>query len=103
MISMDIFLVGLMIVSTLTGLVTQAIKKILDERNTAYRSNTIAGIVAAILSAAIGVGYVLFSGIGFTIQIVICLVALVFMGWLCAMVGYDKVIGMFKNNNHKEG
>lgn len=101
MITMDIFLAGLMIVSTLTGLVTQAIKKILDERHAAYRSNTVAGIVAAIMSGAIGVGYVLFTGIAFSTQIIICIVGLVFMGWLCAMVGYDKVIGMFKNN--KEG
>lgn len=101
MITMDIFLAGLMIVSTLTGLVTQAIKKIMDERNAAYRSNTIAGIVAAVLSAIVGVGYVLFSGMTFSTQIIVCIVALVFMGWLCAMVGYDKVIGMFKNN--KEG
>ena len=101
MITIDIFLAGLMIVSTLTGLVTEAVKKIMAERNAEYRANTIAGIVAACLSAAIGVGYVAFSGIAFTAQIVVCLVALVFMGWLCAMVGYDKVIGLFKNTNKK--
>lgn len=101
MITIDIFLTGLMIVSVLTGLVTEAVKKIVSERNVEYRPNTIAGIVAAILSAAIGIGYVVLAGITFTAQIVVCIIALTFMGWLCAMVGYDKVIGVFKNTNKK--
>ena len=97
MITIDVFLVGLMAVSVFTGLVTQAVKKILDERNAPYRANTIAGIVAAILSAGLGVGYVLLAGIAFTAQIIVCIVALIFMGWLCAMVGYDKVVETIKN------
>lgn len=101
MITIDIFLTGLMIVSFLTGLVTEAVKKIVSERNVEYRPNTIAGIAAAILSAAIGIGYVVLAGIGFTSQIIVCIIALTFMGWLCAMVGYDKVIGVFKNTNKK--
>jgi hypothetical protein len=96
MISFDIFLLGLMIVSTLTSLVTEAVKKILVENNVAYRANTLAGIVSAVLSAGLGIGYVAFSGIDFTAQIIVCIVAMVFMSWLCAMVGYDKVVGMLK-------
>ena len=101
MITIDIFLVGLMVVSTFTGLVTEAIKKIVAERNVEYRPNTIAGVVAAVLSAAIGSGYVVMTNLAFTKQIVVCIVALMFMSWLCAMVGYDKVIGLFKNTNTK--
>jgi hypothetical protein len=96
MISIDIFLLGLMIVSTLTSLVTEAVKKILVESNKTYRANTLAGIVAAVLSAFVGVGYVVFSGIEFTSQVVVCIIAMVFMSWLCSMVGYDKVVGIFK-------
>ena len=58
--------------------------------------------IKLILSAAIGVGYVIVAGTGFTAQIVVCIIALVFMGWLCAMVGYDKVVGQFKNINKGE-
>lgn len=97
MISFDMFLIGLMVVSTLTGLVTEAIKKILVEHNRTYHANTLAGIVTLVLSAVLGVCYVIFTGTAFTAQIVICLIALVFMSWLCAMVGYDKVVGQFKN------
>lgn len=101
MITLDIFLLGLMAISTLTGLVTEAVKKILTEYNVTYRANTIAGIVAAVLSAGIGAGYVVLTGIAFSGQIVVCIVALMFMGWLCSMVGYDKVIGLFNNINKK--
>lgn len=97
MITMDIFLLGLMVVSTLTGLTTEAVKKIFTEHNIAYRANTIAGIVAAVLSVGVAVGYLIVTGIGFSAAIVVYIVALVFMSWLCSMVGYDKVIGLFKN------
>jgi hypothetical protein len=102
MIDLDIFLAGVMIASTLTGLATEAIKKIFAEHNVAYRANTIAGIVAFILAAALGSGYVVMTGMEFTAKIVVCIVALVFMSWLCAMVGYDKVVGQFKNTNKEE-
>lgn len=105
MISFEIFLLGLLVVSTLTGLVTEAVKKIIAERNTTYRANTIAGLVSLVLSAAVGVGYIILSGIGFTTPVVIYLIALIFMSWLCAMVGYDKVIqtiSQFKSNRKDE-
>jgi microcompartment protein CcmK/EutM len=95
---MDIFLLGLMAVSTLTGLVTEAVKKILMEHNINYRANTVAAIVSAVLSVGVSIGYLVLMSIGFSAQIVVCIVALVFMSWLCAMVGYDKVIGLFKTN-----
>ena len=92
MVTLEVFLIGLMIVSTFTGLVTEAVKKILKEFNVKYRANTLAGIVSAVLSIALGVGYVVISGIGFGSQTIVCIVAQVFLSWLCAMVGYDKVI-----------
>ena len=99
MISLHVFMLGVLITSTMTGLATEAIKKILAEYSKNYYANTLAGIVSVILSVAIGVGYMMLSGISFTSQSIIYLVALVFISWLCAMVGYDKVvqtIGQFK-------
>ena len=97
MINFEEFLLGLMVVSTLTGLVTEAVKKILTEYNVNYRANTLAGIVATVLSAVVGVGYVIMMSMTFTAQIVVCIIALVFLSWLCAMVGYDKVVGQLKS------
>ncbi len=92
MINTEIFLFGLVLTSVLTGLVTEAIKSILIERNINYRPNTLAGVIATVLSIFICIGYVIFTNSEFTSQIVICLIAQVFLSWLCAMVGYDKVI-----------
>ena len=92
MISLHVFMLGVLVTSTMTGLATEAIKKILAEYSKNYYANTLAGIVSVILSIAIGVGYMMISGISFTSQSIIYLVALVFISWLCAMVGYDKVV-----------
>ena len=100
-ITTDIFLIGLMIVSSLTGLVTEAIKKILSERNGSYRPNTIAGIVAAVLSAGLGIGYAVLTNIAFSAEIVVYIIALMFIGWLGAMVGYDKVTNLFTKTDKK--
>ncbi len=92
MINFEMFLFGLLITSTLTSLATEAFKNMFAEHNKTVPSNTLAGIVSLVLSLAIGIGYVILSGLTFTVQIIICIVALIFMSWLCAMVGYDKVI-----------
>lgn len=92
MINFEIFLLGLLITSTLTGLVTEAVKKILTEHGKTYCANTLAGVIALVLSAAIGVGYIVLTSMTFTSQVAVYLITLVFMSWLCSMVGYDKVI-----------
>lgn len=100
MVSLEVFLLGLLVTSTLTSLVTEAIKKIMTEHGVAYRANTMVGIIALLLSVGIGSGYILLNGMTFTTQVIVCLIAQIFMSWLCAMVGYDKVvqaIGQFKN------
>lgn len=92
MISFQMFLLGLLISSTITSLATEAVKKVLTEKNKTYYANTLAGILAMIVSALIGVGYMLLMAIPFTTQVIVSIVALVLMSWLCAMVGYDKVV-----------
>jgi hypothetical protein len=92
MVTLQTFLVGLLVTSTLTGLVTEAVKNILVEHEVKYRANTLAGVVATVLSVFIGIGYVIIAGLPFSSQIVVCLIAQIFMSWLCAMVGYDKVL-----------
>ena len=92
MISLEFFIFGLLIVSTLTSLATEAVKKVLVEHKINYYANTLVGLISLILSVAIGIGYVAVTGSGFTTNIIIYLIALVFMSWLCAMIGYDKVV-----------
>lgn len=92
MISFEVFLIGLSIVSVLTGLVTEAVKHILAALKVNYQANILSGIVALILSAAIGVMYIILANVGFTAQSIISLIVMTFLGWLGAMVGYDKVV-----------
>lgn len=92
MIEFEMFALGLLTISTLTSLTTEAVKRILTEHGTEYHANTLTGCVAAILSLGIGGGYIVLMEKGITSSSVICVIALIFMSWLCAMVGYDKVI-----------
>lgn len=90
--TLQIFLLGLLIVSTLTGLVTEAIKNLLTESGKTYRANALAGIVSVILSVVVGVAYLILTATAFSAQMAVYLIALIFLSWLSAMVGYDKVI-----------
>ena len=90
--TLQIFLLGLLIISTLTGLVTEAIKVWLTERGKTYHANALAGYVAIILSVAVGAAYIVLTQTALNAQMAVYLIALVFLSWLSAMVGYDKVI-----------
>ena len=96
------FMFALLVISTLTSLVTEAVKKILVERDISYRANSLAGITSSVISLGVGVGYVIMTNTAFTAQVIICIIALIFMSWLCAMVGYDKVIQTISQFKTKE-
>lgn len=98
----ETFLLLLMIVSVLTGLFTEAVKKLLDELNKSYKSNMLAGIVAAVLSAAIGTGYVILMETQINTKLAVILIALILLSWLSSMVGYDKVIQAISQFKIKE-
>ena len=89
--TLEVFLMLLMVVSVFTSLVVEAIKKFVGEKYNAS-SNLVAGIVAIVLGVVVGVFYCILAEIAFSMNIIILLIALVFLSWLCAMVGYDKVI-----------
>ena len=82
---------ALALISVLTSLTVEAIKKILNEKQVEYSSNLLAVIVSTILTVALCVGYTLYFGEPFTIQKVIIMIALTFLSFLSATVGYDKV------------
>lgn len=78
-------------ISILTGLVTEGVKRLLDEWNLNYSSNMVAGAAAVILAAIYGIAYVAITDAALTAGLIVYLIALVILSWLCAMVGYDKV------------
>lgn len=101
----EFFLLGLLVVSVLTGLFTEAIKKWLQERDKTYYPNALAGYVSIGLSIAVGIAYIIITGTAINAQMAVYLVAFVLLSWLCAMVGYDKVIqaiSQFKTHKKEE-
>ena len=88
----ELFATALVMVSVITSLMTEAIKKLLDEAGKEYKPNILAVIISAIVSVMTIVGYVLYTGMAFTVQVAVVGVALIVLSFLCATVGYDKVM-----------
>lgn len=88
----EIFMAGLLLVSVLTGLFTEAIKGWLSERGKKFYCNALAGYVAAGVSVLVSAGYLIITETAFNLKMAVYLIALVLLSWLAAMVGYDKVI-----------
>lgn len=91
--TLECFLLLLMIVSILTGLFTEGIKKLLEESKKTYKANFLAGGVAVVLSVLVGSGYIILMDAQINnSKMAVYLIALILLSWLSAMVGYDKVI-----------
>ncbi|WP_312373028.1 aminopeptidase [Lachnoclostridium sp.] len=88
----EVFLMLLLVVSVLTSLFVEGIKKLLDERGKTYYSNMLAGITSIVLSVFVGFAYVILVQVALNIQMAVYLIALILLSWLCSMVGYDKVL-----------
>lgn len=99
----EVFLWGLLIVSTLTGLVTEAIKRVLQELRRSVPANLLAGVVAVVLAVAVAAGYLVLTDAALTAKAAVYLIALVFLSWLAAMVGYDKVVQALAQLRTKKG
>lgn len=100
--TLEIFLTMLLIVSSLAALVTEAVKKILQEYKKTYHANTLAGIVAIIVAIISVVLYSVYKQLPMSPQLVSVSIALVLLSWLCAMVGYDKVVQAIEQFKKKE-
>ena len=92
MMDIEHFLMLLIGVSVFTALVTEAIKKIMDEAGKVYKANILAGAVSVVLSVLAGTGYIIMTEAQINAKMAVILIALVLLSWLCAMVGYDKVM-----------
>lgn len=89
--SLHVFLIMLLACSILTTLTVEAIKKMFTNGE-AQKANIIAAIVAVVLAIVIGIGYAIIFAVTVNATYVVLIIALCFLSWLCAMVGYDKVI-----------
>ena len=101
--TVSMFVILLSAFSLIVGLLTQAIKKLLDGLGAKYSSN----VVAVIVSAIVGIGgtavYYVIAGIPFSAVNIICMLLMGIATAVGAMVGYDKVIQTIKQIVEKGG
>ena len=74
--TLEYFLLLLMIVSIFTGLVTEGIKKLLEESKKTYKANFLAGGVAVVLSVLVGSGYIILMDAQINSKMAVYLIAL---------------------------
>ena len=100
--TLDIFILGIAVCSAFTALVTEAVKKMLEKDSKTYKSNVLAAICSIIVAAIVVVSYAILAEVQVTVQFVTLAILLCIFSWLCAMVGYDKVIQTIKQLTKKE-
>lgn len=87
---------ALLIVSVITNLTVEGIKKLLDRTKVKYSSNVLAAILSVLIACAVSVIYLIMTDTVFTMKIGVEIVVLMHLGFLISTVGYDKVIQMLK-------
>ena len=89
---------ALLIVSLLTNLTVEGIKKLLEGTNKTYSSNVLAAILSTIISGAVCVIYLIMNDVVFSLKIGVEVLILIYLGFLISTVGYDKVIQTIKQS-----
>lgn len=87
---------ALLIVSVITNLTVEGIKKLLDGTKVKYSSNVLAAVLSVLIACAVSVIYLIMTNTVFTMKIGVEIVVLMYLGFLISTVGYDKVIQMLK-------
>ena len=87
---------ALLIVSVITNLTVEGIKKLLDRTKVKYSSNVLAAVLSVLIACAVSVIYLIMTDTVFTMKIGVEIVVLMYLGFLISTVGYDKVVQMLK-------
>ena len=87
---------ALLIVSVVTNLTVEGIKKLLDGTTVKYSSNVLAAVSSVIISCAVCVIYLIMNDIAFSLKVGVEIVILMYLGFLTSTVGYDKVVQMIE-------
>lgn len=94
--TLTLFMALLVILAVCVSLITEAVKRFLDDAGIKYSANIVVLIVAVIVGAGGTALMYLFMGIAFTPPNIVCMVLMAVAVWVGAMVGYDKVIQMIE-------
>lgn len=94
---------ALLVVSLLTNLTVEGIKKLLEGSNTTYSSNVLAAVLSTVIAGAVCVIYLIMNDVAFSLKIGVEVVILMYLGFLVSTVGYDKVIQTIKQIQTSRG
>lgn len=87
---------ALLIVSVITNLTVEGIKKLLDGTTVKYSSNILAAILSVLIACAVSVIYLIMTDTVFNTKIGVEIAVLMYLGFLVSTVGYDKVLQTMK-------
>ena len=94
--SISFILTALLIVSAITNLSVEGIKKLLDGSNVKYSSNILAAILSVVIACVVSVVHLIMTDTAFTTKIGVEIAILMYLGFLVSTVGYDKVVQTLK-------
>ena len=97
---MDILLVLMAVCAAFTGLVTEAIKRMVGEEKITA-PNILAAIVSVIVAGGVSAWYLIMHDVSMDAKVWTQIAALVVLSWLCAMNGFDKVKQTIDQLMHK--
>ena len=83
---------ALLSVSLITNLTVEGIKKLLEGTKVKYSSNVLAAILSVVIACAVCAIYLVMTDTIFTAKIGVEIIVLMYLGFLVATVGYDKVV-----------
>ena len=101
--TVTVFLVILTACAAITSLLTEGIKKFLDEQRVTYASNVLVLIIAMIVGCGATVLYYVNYQIPFNALNSVYLALMGVANWLGATLGYDKVRQTITQIGSKEG
>ena len=81
----------------LTGLVTEAIKKMCG--NVKIPSNLLAALVSVLVAGLVCAGYIILYDVVITLKTAVYIVVIVLASWTSSMVSYDKVMQTLRQLN----
>ena len=102
-ITFQLFLMAILICSVLTGLVVESIKTLMTEHGKTCLPNTMAAICSVAVAACVVAFYVVLNNVAFGRDVIVYGILLAGASWLCAMVGYDKVMQAIEQVIGKKG
>lgn len=94
---------SLLIVTIITNLTVEGIKKTLKGTKIKVSSDILAAIISILAACAISVIHLIMTDTVFTMKIGVEIIVLMYLGFLVSTVGYDKVFQMLKQITNRKG